>query len=837
MQNTLFNIAEELDGAELIDAHLTFRPFIRFLKERLLQEKTMKVNFLEYVINVFEQRLQGKECLLPEEMAQYEDLLELMYAALFPAAEDEARNLWALSLPMKPNIFYGTDAFYELLRNKETGKIRSRMIDAEHKVRKKLNTDFVYAVVLQKCYHYTLSSSSEKNFVNSFEDPVTGLSKFYRMNVDSRFMDIFPKQALPALDLAVIKSHARFSDTRDYLLEHLPLTLFRFEGLSVMTITDITADYVIENIKNIVLDRSACGRNSYQDDLIRSLKALVGNASVDFGLIPAYRINGRPAFSDDVCMYSILGSTAKENGEEEEAYMSMAEAYFRDPQLLFFETITRQEEKQYFFLKVLKQAGVKAYGLLPVYYNNKVAGMLEVYSKEEGMLDHEIVRKLDVAFPLLAQLLQRSIDEFEERIKLIIKENFTSLQPSVEWKFNEVAWHFLRDHHWKEDHAGIETIYFKEVYPLYGAIDIRNSTLERNLALRRDLQTQFDILEKTLAQLGKRVNLGLVDELIYKCRKWLNTPPDELTTAGEMDLNDFLKNDIELFLRHFKASRPETSAIIDPYFEAIDEAKGAAFQHRRELEKSIQMINKSINRHLEAANNELQQSYPAYFEKFRTDGVEYDIYIGQAFAPDSPFDLLYLKNLRLWQLKSMAIIANLTHSLLPQIPGRLQTTQLIFVHSGAIDISFRKDERRFDVEGGYNIRYQVVKKRIDKVHIKDSNERLTQPGMIAIVYFNEKEAEEYIGYIRYLQEKNILTTGIEHLELEELQGVNGLKAIRVGVRLDQEETAGYGQKAATAAKKDAGSGQPGVQEIRGLKDAANALEEIREEEAARAAGH
>ena len=97
---------------------------------------------------------------------------------------------------------------------------------------------------------------------------------------------------------------------------------------------------------------------------------------------------------------------------------------------------------------------------------------------------------------------------------------------------------------------------------------------------------------------------------------------------------------------------------------------------------------------------------------------------------------------------------------------------------------FRKDEKRFDVEGAYNIRYQVVKKRIDKVHLKDSTERLTQPGKIALVYFNKQEAEEYISYINFLQEQNILENDLEYLDLEELQGVSGLKALRVGIVTD-----------------------------------------------------
>jgi hypothetical protein len=43
---------------------------------------------------------------------------------------------------------------------------------------------------------------------------------------------------------------------------------------------------------------------------------------------------------------------------------------------------------------------------------------------------------------------------------------------------------------------------------------------------------------------------------------------------------------------------------------------------------------------------------------------------------------------------------------------------------------------------------------------------------------------EYEIYIRQLQEMKVLSDDLEHLELEELQGVSGLKALRVGVILD-----------------------------------------------------
>lgn len=135
----------------------------------------------------------------------------------------------------------------------------------------------------------------------------------------------------------------------------------------------------------------------------------------------------------------------------------------------------------------------------------------------------------------------------------------------------------------------------------------------------------------------------------------------------------------------------------------------------------------------------------------------------------------------------MVEIARLTNRLVDQMEKPLLTTQLIFIHSNPIDISFRNDERRFDVEGSYNIRYEVIKKRIDKVKIKDKNERLTQPGKIALIYYNAFEANEYLTYISYLQEQGLLLAEVETLELEELQGISGLKALRVAVNYEENK--------------------------------------------------
>jgi hypothetical protein len=785
MQKTVVHIIKELEGGEQVESCLSFRGFINFLKERRREEKTMRVKYLDFVIHHFEQRLQGKDLIEIEEMDQYGDLLELMYSSVFPAVADERDNMWALSVPVKPTFFYGTDSFYDLLRDPASKEVKACMMEKMDKVRNKLNLELIYSNILRKLYNIDLPVKS--SVIRSWVNEDTGLSSFYQLNIDTRFTEVVPKGPLPEIDPELFSSRKPITEILAWLTEHIPLEQVRFEGISAITLTDVTEAYVVDSIKNIILNpEDSDVAATHQDEVIHYLKVLAAKADIHFGLVPFMKVNDRAVFTDDVCQHSVLAKAMIDDEEMEKTYLRMVEQYFLDPQLVVFETISAYQQGEHFFLAPLRKGGIRSYGLIPVYYNNKLSGVLEVSSRTENCVDHDLLARLDVVIPLLAQLLQRSIDEFDARIKSVVKENFTSIQPAVEWKFNEAAWHFDQLRQLGEYPPVLETIYFKDVYPLYGAIDIRNSTIQRNSALRLDLQVQFEILTATLQTLQQSVNLQLMEELLYQARKWQKALDGAMTTADELSLNSFLKDKIGGFLEHFSESRPEVTGLITPYLEAIDETSGIAFAHRRDLETSFQLINKTINRHLELATDEIQKSYPSYFEKFRTDGVEYDIYIGQSIAPDRPFDILYLRNLRLWQLNSMATIVQLTNALLPQMPEQLLTTQLIFVHSSSIDISFRKDERRFDVEGGYNIRYQVVKKRIDKVHVRETNERLTQPGKIAIIYLNEREADEYRGYIRYLQEKGILNAEVENLYLEELQGVSGLRALRVSVNVENK---------------------------------------------------
>ena len=99
-------------------------------------------------------------------------------------------------------------------------------------------------------------------------------------------------------------------------------------------------------------------------------------------------------------------------------------------------------------------------------------------------------------------------------------------------------------------------------------------------------------------------------------------------------------------------------------------------------------------------------------------------------------------------------ITKIVHELRPKIPVPLETAQLILVHSTPMTIEFRMDEKRFDVAGSYNVRYEIIKKRIDKAVIKGTSERLTVSGKVAIVYQHEEDRQEYLEYLDFYTKRD-----------------------------------------------------------------------------------
>ena len=785
MQAITFDLNKNIcgDDQSVIDADIKFslKPFITHITKRIETEKTAKVNFYRYLLQQFEQYPELIYPIEQENIPKYHHLLELIYTALSPILNDENEQFWAIGKPISPCFYYGTDAFYQILMDVETYRMKPGIsLPSKEEIEKSVLLNF-YNLILTK--FYDISYVGSDYMIKSIIDHETHLLKYYRLNVDNRFLDVRCKVELPALTLENAKEYMKDDENSlEILQSRLPSDLFEIEGVSVVNFTDVTAEYALESIKNTIIEHNKCQAGWDIAAIVMALKSLVGSDLIEFGLVPYIKLNDKTIVYSHMGFESVLIEQAKKNNIPESEYAALTASFVANPRRLIFPELNIEDYAEYPMLKLLMDKGIKSYALFPLFYNARLVGGLEMYATDLKAFNASTLSRIDASFTLIAQLYQNIITDFNNEIMSVVTDKFTALQPSVAWRFYQAAYHHIESGALKKD-LPIEAVYFKDVYPFYGAIDIRNSSIERNLMIRKDLYTHFELLETTIRNLKGKIPIDLESEFPKRKSGWKPEEFDALSDREIMKADDYLQRQLPPYLHLLKAIHPEAKEILNEYFELTQEG-GKVFKNRDNYELSMQMINRAVSRHLNDFNAEIQQIYPCYFEKFRTDGVEFDIYLGKSIAPDLDFSEDIVNDIRFRQLKVIADIARTTAGLEEHLSLPLETTQLVFVYEKLIDISFRVDEQRFDVEGSYNIRYQMVKKRIDKAHVKDSTERLTQPGKIAIVYFNSNEAQEYLKYIKRLQELHLLTDAVEYLEIEELQGVEGLKALRVEVNKD-----------------------------------------------------
>jgi len=397
-------------------------------------------------------------------------------------------------------------------------------------------------------------------------------------------------------------------------------------------------------------------------------------------------------------------------------------------------------------------------------------------SPRTGSLSVEFMPQLLQILPLFAMAVKRSMDELGNRIQAVIKEKCTAIHPVVEWRFRKAVLNSL------ENATGeMEPIVFRDVHPFYALADIRGSSTNRAWSIQVDLLHQLGLAQAILEAAHRVRPMAILDQLRHKVERQAAAVEVSLRSGDEAGLIAFLRKEVESLFTHLESYGPEVRERIEVYRSAIDPQLGAVGTKRRGFEQSVAMLNEAISSYLDAEERVAQETCPHYFEKQRTDGVDYSMYAGPSLLESGDFAPLHLKNLRLWQIMVACGIAVTAERIKSRLPDPLEITSLILVQHTPLAISFRFDEKRFDVDGAYNARYEILKKRIDKAVVKGSTERVTQPGKIAIVYSQASEAAEYRDYINYLQAQGYLLDEVETLDLEDLQGVSGLRALRVTV--------------------------------------------------------
>ena len=769
----------------VFNSRFSFRPLLRVWKEKTREGREGKKQFYSELL---EKVKQYPELMQPIEddsvFDKHKSLIDQMMSTIFPVTLSEQDDLYAVSLPFTYKVYYASELFRMMFLNENN--IIQIPLETEQKISDEKLAG-AYQLILNRLYNMEVGGVATS--VHPYQCPISGLDKFMELEMDTRFIDVNYVGNLPIMPSTCdCKGCNRVSDILKVpgLQESIPLEQFQFEGMVIIRIREVTEREVINNIKTRLLDIHSFSDAAIFKSLQEQIQNLLCVAGVQTALKPFLTINNNLVLSEFYTTITMEKEHMPSEEKQYEMYKSVKESCPAGGKILLMSEINEEAVSRYPFLAKIYQMGWKSAIMCPLYtQENQLVGVLLVVSKVAFALTNEHLVKIEPVVPLFTLALQKSQEHLDHQVDKVIKEQFTAVQDAVEWRFTKAALNYLTRKN-KGEQSKIEHISFEKVFPLYGAVDIRNSAVERNNAIQLDLLEQLSFAAEIVNKAKVVAPFPLLDEVLYRINKYSHAVSNILFAEEEQAIHYFLSEELVQLFRHFEETLPELRDEIARYIHVLDSPVKMLYNHRKAYEESITYINSAVAKFLDTEQVAAQQMFPHYFERFVTDGVDFNIYIGQSISPQVGFDEFYLKNLKIWQLSTLAKAAQLTHRLEKELSLPLQTTQLILAHSHPISISFRTAERKFDVDGAYNIRYEIIKKRIDKVHLRDSNERLTQPGTIAIVYSQPKEAQEYISYIEYLQSTGLLKAEIEKYDLEELQGVSGLKGLRAIVNLDEE---------------------------------------------------
>lgn len=634
-------------------------------------------------------------------------------------------------------------------------------------------------IILDFCYGYNLNL--KRPFYYKIPD-ANGIIRYYKILYNADFIEIIPTE----------KANKITQEDYDELLdnfenvklwkEKFPPNSYIFKGFVISNIFDVTHDQSISNIKSNLI-----GENSRKDenfikafDNIFSSLFNVNDIKVGFS-----RYNKEEDVFERIYASGMQSFILNDSEKSDCADSFCNWSYNRllnDKKYFSISDIDKALKTSKGcapHIKTLHDQGIKSVIFAPIANEKSLMGILEIVSYKPQALNSINANKLEDIMPYIVSAVERSINDEANLIDAIIQKECTSIHPSVHWRFEKEARNFINSEI-KGEQAIFRKIAFENIYPLYGQIDIKSSSEARNKATQLDLTMQLNIVKSIFKSAKKIEPLAIYEQFIFQIEEYLEGLNTHFKVDSEQQISDFFKHDIKCALEHLYTI-DSLKEQIDSYFNAIDKKINMLYRHRKNYDDTIATINKEMAALLDKKQVEAQHMYPHYFERYKTDGVEHNMYIGESITKEDSFSPIYLYNLRLWQLQVMCEMENAYYQMQSKFPVSLDVASMILVFNQPLSISFRMDEKQFDVDGTYNARYEIVKKRVDKAYIKGSKKRLTEKGKISIVYSQKQDELEYLRYIKFLQSKKYLDTDVEIVELQDLQAVTGLKAIRVSV--------------------------------------------------------
>ncbi|MFY7814841.1 MAG: GAF domain-containing protein [Chryseobacterium taeanense] len=699
-----------------------------------------------------------------------EDLIKLLLADLFPTGLTN-NEIKAASIPLSNITFNYTERFKAIL--KDAGKdfeIELRNIDDDEFY------VFCCCLILQSYFKKDIKSTLPLYYDIPNRQ---GIMKHYKISVNADFTEVYPTKEAKIPSEEVIEMLLENLDDFKLWKKYFPSKSWVLKGFTIVSLIDCTSEVALSDLKSSMIQIDPEDL-SPDENLIEIFKSYFDVSQLSFGLMlfnkKDQQLEKLPIY-ENVFTNHILDFWI--NTLDEETRKKTFNNLNHNSKPIVVSNIENLDHdiKSMPSFRILRENEINSFMVIPIMKDNELIAMMEFTSPIANSFNGLKLKKMEFFTDMILFSVNRFSFEKNYQIEAIIQREYTTIHDSVVWKFRNEAEKYFNASLAKKIYT-LKQISFKNLTPLFSFSDIRSSSEKRYHLMLEDLNQQIDCLHDIFSLINSDSEKYILALEIFE-----NELNNDIKADSEQRFQRLLRDEIHPFLQgklEVKSSS-EVKAKIKDYFALVFTQTDLFYSNRKSLDDSITLVNRKLADVLDEAQIKAQQIFPHYYERFKSDGIEHNLYIGKNIAPDLHFHSKIVHKLRYWQLKTVCNMELEFRNFRKDLPVDLNIASLIFVYNEKIDIRFRMDEKRFDVDGAYNSYYEIIKKRLDKALVKDSTDRITCPGKITIVYFGMENQREYLDYISKLQKKDILKNDIEFLKVEDLQGITGLLALRVSL--------------------------------------------------------
>lgn len=537
-------------------------------------------------------------------LEKYKKQIDMILDPLFPEALT-TNEIKAASIPFSFVSFKFSERFEKIL--KDAGK--DFVLTARN-----FKDDLFY---ITTC---TWILAMVHNFYIDFKRPFffdipdkNGEMRNYRAAFNGDMGKVLPTKNAPDISEDDFKLLLDSFDNIDIWKEKFPPNSYIFKGIGIMNLFDVTADETITAINTNLLRSDEHLLEDLQKNLAKFYN--INDLMLGFSM---YELS-----SDNLEIAKIKKSESLVLDNQQEISCSsffcnyITDQVFKKQKPIAISDVDTYGiiSNQNGFYKNLKAKGIGSIIIIPIKEDDSQdVAIIEIASPRPFELNSINQHKFEDIIPVFRSAVERGAKEHQNILEATIQEHYTSIHPTVKWRFHQAAEKYFKAKYEKQSNIKLDEIVFENVYPMFGQLDIKGSSTARNNAIQQDLTIQLNMAANILKEALKKEELPIYDELIFRINEYQREIKKGLNSGDEVGILSFLKSEIYPSFNHISQINKSLAKKISTYKNRLDPDLQVIYEKRKAYESSVNILNDKLALFLDKKQDEAQEMFPHYYE-------------------------------------------------------------------------------------------------------------------------------------------------------------------------------------------------------------------------------